>query len=70
MWTNSLAVPALADRVAEIFAADLSSQTGMVCRLYACAELIAAGDEYAGSLAQPVREAADWLVSWLRTGGR
>ena len=70
LWTNSLALPTLAERVADLFAADLSCRTGMVCRLYACAELIVAGDEYAGPLAQPVSEAADWLVSWLRPGER
>lgn len=42
----------------------------MVYRLYACAELIAAGDEYAGPLAQPMHEAVDWLVNWLRPDER
>ncbi len=70
LWTNSLAVLTVAERIANVFAADLTCRTGMICRLYACAKLIAAGDEYAGPLAQPVREAADWLLSRLGPGRR
>lgn len=62
---NSLAVPTLARQVAEYFAADLTSRTGRVCQLYACAELIAAGEDYAGPLAGPVREHADLLLTRL-----
>lgn len=69
LWANSLALPALADRVAEVFAADLGCRTGKVCQLYACAELIAAGEDYAGPLAEPARTAADGLVTALTRRG-
>lgn len=66
LWVNSLAVPALERRVGEVLASELESRTGRVSQLYVCAELIAAGPEYAGPLAEPVRAAADRLVSELR----
>lgn len=66
LWVNSLAVPALAARVVDVFAAELECRTGRVSRLYVCAELIAAGREYAGPLAEAVRAAADRLVTELR----
>lgn len=69
LWANSLALPALADRVAEVFTAELGCRTGMVCQLYACAELLAAGEDYAGPLAEPARTAADGLVTALSRRG-
>nr|WP_246361061.1 hypothetical protein [Haloechinothrix aidingensis] len=69
LWANSLAVPDLAERVQQVFAADLGSRTGLVCQLYACAELLAAGEDYAGPLAEPARAAADGLVTALSWRG-
>lgn len=65
LWVNSLAVPTLAEQVQQVCAADLHSRTGQVCQLYACAELLAAGEDYAGPLARPVRTAAQGLVTAL-----
>lgn len=65
LWVNSLAVPDLAHRVRRVFAEDLGSRTGQVCQLFACAELLAAGEDYAGPLAEPARAAAETLVTAL-----
>ncbi|WP_146134862.1 hypothetical protein [Actinopolyspora mortivallis] len=65
LWVNSLAAPALAEQVQQVFAADLESRTGQLSQLHACAELITAGEDYAGPLAAPVRNAADGLVTAL-----
>ncbi|MFC7344511.1 hypothetical protein [Saccharopolyspora griseoalba] len=69
LWVNSLAVPALAERVQQVFADELHSPTGVVCQLYALAELIAAGEDYAGPLAAPVHAAAEALVTTLSRRG-
>lgn len=69
LWASSLAMPALAERVQQVFAADLGCRTGLVCQLYACAELLAAGEDYAGPLAQPARAAAEGLVTALSWRG-
>lgn len=64
LWLASLAVPALAQRVAREFPDDLASRSGMVAALFFCCGLIAAGPEHAGPLAQPVaREAARLLTA-------
>lgn len=68
LWGNSLAVPALAERVQREFQADLRSRSGLVSQLFFCAEIIAAGDGYAGPLAEPVRREAAWLISSLQSG--
>ncbi len=69
LWVNSLAVPALAEQVQRVFAADLGSRTGLLCQLHACAELLVAGEDYAGPLAAPVRNAAERLVTALSRHG-
>ena len=72
LWAASLAVPELAQRVQQTFAAELGSRTGLVCQLYQCAELLRAGADYAGPLFAPAQQARERLVSELdhrpRTG--
>lgn len=65
LWAASLAVPGLAEQVARTCADDLASPTGLVCQLYACAELIVAGPDYAGPLYDPARGHAETLISQL-----
>jgi hypothetical protein len=45
----------LAERVQREHWADLDSRTGWVSQLFFCCETIAAGDGYAGPLAEPAR---------------
>jgi hypothetical protein len=66
LWGNSLAVPALAALVQREYQADLGSRSGLLSQLFFCAEVIAAGDAYAGPLAEPARREATWLISLLR----
>ncbi len=66
LWGNSLAVPALAARVQREYRADLGSRSGLLSQLFFCAEIIAAGDRYAGPLAEPARREATRLISLLR----
>jgi hypothetical protein len=66
LWGNSLAVPAVAERVQREYEADLASRSGLVSQLFFCAEIIAAGDGYAGPLAEPTRREAARLISLLR----
>ncbi|HEX5347449.1 MAG TPA: hypothetical protein VFW64_10195 [Pseudonocardiaceae bacterium] len=66
LWCSSLAVPGLAERVQREYQADLASRSGLVSQLYFCAEMIAAGDCYAGPLAEPSRREAPRLISALR----
>lgn len=65
LWAASLAVPELAGQIQEVFAADLHSHTGMVCQLYQVAELIRAGQDYAGPLFAPAQIACKQLVTAL-----
>ncbi|MGH3824099.1 MAG: hypothetical protein ACRDRA_14905 [Pseudonocardiaceae bacterium] len=66
LWGNSLAVPALAARVRREYRADLGSRSGLLSQLFFCAEIIAAGDRYAGPLAEPAQREATRLISSLR----
>lgn len=66
LWGNSLAVPALAARVQREYQADLGSRSGLLSQLFFCAEIIAAGDRYAGPLAEPAQREATRLISSLR----
>jgi hypothetical protein len=66
LWGNSLAVPALAARVQREYQADLGSRSGLLSQLFFCAEMIAAGDGYAGPLAAPSRREATRLISSLQ----
>jgi hypothetical protein len=67
LWGNSLAVPALAERVQQEYQADLDSKSGLLSQLFFCAEIIAAGDGYAGPLAEPSRREATRLISSLQS---
>lgn len=67
LWGNSLAVPALAERVRREYQADLDSRSGLVSQLFFCAEIIAAGDDYAGPLAEPSRREAARLIRSLQS---
>lgn len=64
LWSESLAVPALAARVEHERQVDLDSRTGLLMRLYCCAKLVAAGHR-AGLLLEPARDQAGELVSLL-----
>ncbi|MGH3866989.1 MAG: hypothetical protein ACRDQ4_12775 [Pseudonocardiaceae bacterium] len=66
LWGNSLAVPALAERVQREYRAELDSKAGLLSQLFFCAEIIAAGDGYAGPLAEPSRREATRLISSLQ----
>ncbi|MGQ0776616.1 MAG: hypothetical protein ACT4NY_19685 [Pseudonocardiales bacterium] len=67
LWGNSLGVPALAERVQREYQADLRSRSGLVSQLFFCADIIAAGDDYAGPLAEPSLWAAAQLISLLQS---
>ncbi|MGH3888249.1 MAG: hypothetical protein ACRDSZ_17070, partial [Pseudonocardiaceae bacterium] len=67
LWGNSLAAPALAERVQQEYQVDLGSRSGLVSQLFFCAEIIAAGDDYAGPLAEPSRGEAARLISSLQS---
>jgi hypothetical protein len=67
LWGSSLAVPALAERVQREYQADLGSRCGLVSQLFFCAEIIAAGADYAGPLAEPARREAARLISSLQS---
>jgi hypothetical protein len=66
LWSQSLAVPALADRVANERTADLATRSGKLTQLFHCAELVAAGAGYAGPLFEPAQAAAAELLTDLR----
>lgn len=65
LWSQSLAVPALAKRIVKDRHADLGTRAGKLAQLYHCAELIADGEDYAGPLYAPAQAAAGRLVSEL-----
>jgi hypothetical protein len=67
LWGNSLAVPALAERVQREYQADLGSRSELVSQLFFCAEIIAAGDDYAGPLAESSRREAARLIRLLQS---
>jgi hypothetical protein len=48
------------------YQADLGSRSGLVSQVFFCAEIIAAGDDYAGPLAKPTRREATRLISSLQ----
>ncbi|QYN41188.1 hypothetical protein K1T35_48495 (plasmid) [Pseudonocardia sp. DSM 110487] len=66
LWVASLATPRLAARVRRERAADLASREGTLSALFLCAQLIAAGDDYAGPLARPVAAQAQRLLAALQ----
>ncbi|MGH3550568.1 MAG: hypothetical protein ACRDQU_21105 [Pseudonocardiaceae bacterium] len=66
LWGNSLAVPTLAARLQRAYQADLGSRSGLLSQLFFCVEIIAAGDCYAGPLAEPARREATRLINLLQ----
>lgn len=65
LWHDSLAVPALAERVACELRSELDSRTGRLCQLMRCAETITAPPGYADDLLPLVTEHAHRLVDQL-----
>jgi hypothetical protein len=66
LWVNSLAVPALADRVRDEFAAELGTRTGKIVMLFLCADIVTAPPDYAGELFEPARAAVEILLKDLQ----
>jgi hypothetical protein len=66
LWSSSLAVPTLANRLVEERAADFGSRVGKLAQLFHCAGLIAAPTGYAGPLLEPAQAAAAELLTSLR----
>ncbi|MFI6098157.1 hypothetical protein ACIA8G_21565 [Lentzea sp. NPDC051213] len=65
LWTNSLAVPQLADRVRSERAADLSSRSGQLVSLYFCCEILAPPAGYNDPLLEPASSEAQRLLAML-----
>jgi hypothetical protein len=65
LWSESFAIPELAERVYKERRDDLDSHTGRLMRLYRCAALISVGDR-AGILLEPAKSHAVQLVSELQ----
>jgi len=66
LWVNSLAVPALADRVRDAFAAVLGTRTGKVVMLFLCADIVTAPPDYASPLFDPASAAVEVLLKELQ----
>lgn len=64
LWSESLAIPDLAERIYRHRRADLDTRTGRLMRLYRCAVLIAAGDR-SGPLLEPATACAPDILSAL-----
>jgi hypothetical protein len=65
LWSQSFAVPDLAERIAKERAADFSSRTGKLVQLFHCAELITAPAGYAGPRLESAKAAAAVLLREL-----
>lgn len=65
LWHDSLATPALAERVAHELRSELDTRTGQLCQLMLCTETITAPPGYADELLPTVTEHADRLVAQL-----
>ncbi|MGH3827929.1 MAG: hypothetical protein ACRDQX_12270 [Pseudonocardiaceae bacterium] len=48
------------------FWVDLGSKSGLLSQLYFCSEMISAGEDYAGPLAESTRREANRLISLLQ----
>ena len=68
LWTQSLAVPALADRVRQERRGDLDSRDGKVMTLFACAKIAGPHAHPEDPRLEPARRAAERLVKDLQTG--
>lgn len=64
LWAFSLLVPAVAERVSDLFADDLSCRSGMLARLFMCVELLRMTRNFGDhpDLARPLTHEADRLV--------
>jgi hypothetical protein len=62
LWVNSLAVPALAERVQRHQHSDLDSRSGKLATLFYCGQVVEAADESDPLLAPATREAARLVV--------
>lgn len=67
LWSASLAVPGLAERVYELRRADLDSRDGQLMMLLFAAGILDAPAGYAGPLLDPAHAAADRLLTALRS---
>lgn len=61
LWGNSLAVPALADRVRQERRHDLESRDGKVMTLFICAKILAPDAHPEDPRLEPARHTADWI---------
>ncbi|MFL6140423.1 MAG: hypothetical protein ACJ72N_00960 [Labedaea sp.] len=66
LWRESLAVPALAERVRRERRIELDSRSGKLAQLYVCAGIVGATADYAGPHLEPAKAAAVELLSDLR----
>lgn len=64
--TESLSVPALANRIYQERQAELDSRTGQLAQLYHCAKLLAASPGRSGPLLEPAKLLAEELLSNLQ----
>lgn len=65
LWSESFAIPELAEQLYKERQADLDSRTGRLMRLYRCAALVSAGDR-AGVLLGPAKRHAAQVLSELQ----
>lgn len=68
LWAQSLAVPALADRVARERSRDLGSRDGKVMSLFACAKIAGPHAQPGDPRLESAQRAAERLVTELKTG--
>jgi hypothetical protein len=66
LHSESLAVPALAERIYQERQADLDSRTGQLAQLYHCTKLLAAPPDRSGPLREPAQTLATELVKSLQ----
>lgn len=66
LWSASLAVPTLADRVLQERRMDMETRTGKLVQLYHCAELLSAPVGYADALLEPAATHSTQLLTDLR----
>ncbi len=65
LWSYSLAVPGLAERVYAARSAELDSRDGQLMMLFFAAGILSAGSDYSGPLYEPARGAAETLLTAL-----
>lgn len=66
LWSNSLAVPGLAEKVRQERAADLNTRDGGLMMLFFASGILNSCPDYSGQLFAPARAAADRLLKTLR----